>query len=362
MVAHGSLGKEGPLESGDRRKKRYSRLDIEHWNENRQDAYRADPEHQCFLNNLNDELTDLEASLTAESLDPQRAVVFIVGVIRSGSSFLYQVIAGSDEFAYISNFSARFWLAPHTGCLLERILGIRKALYKPNFKSEFGKIPGLQAPHEFQFFWDQWFAQGQPTQALSESELAQIDVPSLQQAIAGIEAVWQKPVLLKSLFWFAYQIGFLANAFPRSLFVHIHRDPFFVAQSIAVSRKRVQGDLDAWWGPRPPEYAELCKKDWPDQIMGQVLYTGQQIHESTEALPESRTLSISYDDLCRNPDGCLQRLQAKLAGLDEAVDIARLEIPPFEPSRKQQLPDQEYDLLRNAYEKWFKGPLVEPKA
>jgi len=335
------------------RKRRYERSDIERHNAARTEAFQADPCQYEFLDTLNAELSTLESRLTAELTAPQHAVVFVVGVPRSGSSFLYQLIAGTDQFAYVSNFSARFWRAPHVGCSLEKALGLREQAYEPDYKSEFGKMFGLQAPHEFQYFWDQWFAQGQPSQALGPSELAQVDVAALRRSIAGIEAVWQKPVLLKSLFWFAHQIGFLSEALPRSVFANIRRDPLFVAQSVAVARRRIFGDIEHWWGPRPREHEELAGRPWADQIMGQVFYTAQAIREAASELPEARFIDIEYEEFCAAPMRCLDLLQESLADLGETVDFSGVTVQPSDPSKKRQLPEAEFEALRGACECWY---------
>ena len=55
------------------------------------------------------------------------------------------------------------------------------------------------------------------------------------------------------------RIGLLKEVFPDAKYIVVNRDPFFVAQSLLLARKKIYGDIIHWWGMMPKNYDQLLK-------------------------------------------------------------------------------------------------------
>ena len=85
---------------------------------------RKDPEQERLLASVNELLRGVEDKLESVAEEPRKPTVFFVGVPRSGSTLTSQVLSSSGAFGYISNFIARFWMAPKLGIVLQQALKI----------------------------------------------------------------------------------------------------------------------------------------------------------------------------------------------------------------------------------------------
>ena len=92
-------------------------------------------------------------------------IVFIIGTPRSGTTLLTQWLASLNLFCYPSNFISRFYKAPFVGAIIQEMLVNPDYAYKNelafdtslSFQSDTGKTSGLTEPHEFWYFWRNYF-------------------------------------------------------------------------------------------------------------------------------------------------------------------------------------------------------------
>ncbi|MFC2152092.1 sulfotransferase [Bacteroidota bacterium] len=336
------------------RKKKYTLEELKKINEERDNNYKLNINEEYFLQNFNSFLSGIGNTFIQSNESPKLPVLFIVGTPRSGSSLLYQILANSNEFTYLSNFSARFWEAPYIGLMLEKIMQVRESV-ELSFTSDFGKTEdGLHSPHEVMYFWDKWFAHGQEEQEVPKEMLTQIDTQQFKKEVAAIEQVYNKPVLFKSQFWLTLQMDFLSKVFPNSLFISTSRNPIYVAQSIALGRKKILGDINKWWSIKPKEYHELKNLHWSDQIIGQVFYTEKKMNESLKKLPDNRKINTSYQDLCSNPKEVLKELETKFKKFGISLELNNKQLRPFKVADNQKIDDSEFQSLINSYQNFYK--------
>ena len=104
----------------------------------RQGGYQRDDKAEHFLDRLNLNLTSIEP-LKDELPDRTWPLVFVLGLPRSGTTLLTQLLGHSLDVAVVNNLVARFWLAPVTGMRLSRI--ILGDEVHTNFLSDYGKTP-----------------------------------------------------------------------------------------------------------------------------------------------------------------------------------------------------------------------------
>lgn len=322
-------------------------------NQERTNDFKRNIEQEELLEIINNNLLPAEKKLTKEFSSPSLPVIFIVGVPRSGTTLISQLIADHGGFSYISNFLAKFWETPYLGSIIERAAEIRQN--KVSYDSNYGNTFYLSEPHEFTYFWEKWFNKGQKVQFLSKKELNKINKEKLRSEIAAIEAGCASgPVIFKNPYWTNLQINFLKEVFPNHIFINATRSPFYVCQSIVNARKKVRGSKEKWWSIKPKEYFEFKNLSWEEQIVRQVYYTKKHIEDSLDNLNSKRVLNISYKELCNNPSYFLDQIikSANYFGAEIDNQVSQLDLE-FNSRNKKKLTDNEYNKLLKKFNKYF---------
>lgn len=312
--------------------------------------YRKDEDREELLRRANALLRSVEQAVS-EARTPERPVAFVVGPPQSATTLVSQLLAASGCFGIVSNFAARFFEAPSLGLLLERAIEPGGA-QDGGFESEYGVTRGWNEPHEFGYFWNRWFDQGQETHKLGPAELDRVDSAGLQAAVARMEAVALLPMAFKNNTWCTFQVAFLRRLFPKSLWIVCQRHPFYNAQSIALGRRNRYGDINAWWSVRPAQHRELAPLPWWDQVAGQVRHTIDDMEEGLRAVDEADIVRIRYDRLCEQPGEAVARIAAALRRHGETADPV-LPAQPFINKDAPQLEPEEFALLADACRRWF---------
>ena len=283
----------------------------------RRPEHRRDPEVERILSLLNTFLHDSRSSLE-RPVQLTMPVLFIVGCARAGSTILFQSLARSGQFAYPTNLMSRFYRDPYVGALVHRLLydlDHQKEIFPDEarvleFKSRLGRSQGAAAPHDFGYFWRNYFTFG-----TTQAEL--VHTPSLDEGralmsdLAGIETVFGRPVLLKGM-EMNWHIPTIRALFPNSVFLFNHRDILHNAMSILGARRSYSGDENAWYSYKPAEYDLI--KDLPawEQVVAQVWLTERAVKQGSTGIPASDFLDISYEDLCRVPEAVHSKIFTRL--------------------------------------------------
>lgn len=294
----------------------------------RQREHRRNNRLESWLRDLNTDLDLGAASVERSFIVPRRPVVFLVGCPRSGTTLLYQWLAATGKFTYPSNFVSRFPRAPWVGARTQELLvdpeldfrgelTLERELQPDPYRSRLGKTRGLLAPNEFWYWWRRFLPEG-PTHHLNEDQLAGIDRVRFRAELAAWEAVMDRPLLMKALI-LNWNLPWLAEAVPGSIFLHIKRDPFNTMQSLLEARRDYFGGTRQWYSFRPPEYAGLAGLEPPEQVAGQVHFTTRGIEAGLAAVGDHRRMTIDYAELCRDPGEVFARLGELLAthGFDQ---------------------------------------------
>jgi hypothetical protein len=101
----------------------------------------------------------METAISRRQSQPKWSPIFIVGLSRSGTTLLYQVLFNGFEVCYISNFTRLFPSAPVLLALLA--LPFRGCDPRPCFHSRFGITRGWNQPNSAFGLWKKWFTNGQ---------------------------------------------------------------------------------------------------------------------------------------------------------------------------------------------------------
>jgi hypothetical protein len=236
---------------------------------------------------------------------PGAPVCFIVGVPRSGTTLLHQLLARHLEVGYVSNFVARYWMAPLHGTSAWR-RAYPGATPDGELRSHLGRADGPHEPHEFSWFWRYW-APFPESDELRPEELAVFDwtMPKLElEALAGW---WGRPLVLKNLNHVDLNVPWFAQLLPGSRFVWIERDAAYCVQSVLRSREERYGDQREWWSVRPRGYTEWADLPPEEQVVRQLRAITANLEQSNSALP-GRVLRLRYEELTSDPHGALERI------------------------------------------------------
>lgn len=270
---------------------------------------------------LNRALEPLELDVVTAAPSVHPPAVFLVGPPRSGTTLLSQVLVASLPVDYVSNFVARFWLAPAVAMRLEDDLQLREHA-AISFRSEGGVTPSPVDPHEFGYFWRRWFPFGTTHQLSSEGR--SLSTPDLLAGeVAAMTKVRNRSMLFKNLTC-GLQARELAEALDGPVFIRIHRSEVDVAASIL--RERRQRDPQAWWSLRPPGYTELLRLPIQEQAAGQVVLTERSLDDALSGIPHAARIDVQYEELRASPAGAVRDIAQRLrmCGVEVEPDVHRL--------------------------------------
>lgn len=238
---------------------------------------------------------------------PQLPVIFIVGLPRSGTTPLAQMLIQKFRLGYVSNLIARFWNAPEFGIALTKEISGDPGHGSSGLQSDYGFTSGYEGHHEFGYFWQRWF-EFKETHYLDENSQFTVDIKGLLRTLSSMEHLWQRPLFFKNPAALPLQTAFLAKILPTSLFVYIKREQMPVAVSLYNGREKYMGDVNRWFSIKPREYTFLKEKKIPEQIAGQIFHTQKEIEKQMEEVPSHRKICLSFSDICKNPDDELNNI------------------------------------------------------
>ncbi len=312
--------------------------------------YQKDPKTERRLEEINNILEPIEKELVSTFTEPKKPVIFILGAPRSATTLLYQLIAESGYFGYISNYLARFWKAPYYGALQEKAFEVRTSP-PMSFKSNYGRTSGWNEPHHFSYFWQRWF-QFDENHQMPKEIIKKINLKFFKQEIAALESVFTLPMAFRSLYC-NLQISFLKKALNKAKFIVCLRNPLYQAQSILLGRKAFCGNTKEWFSLKPQEYFELKKRNDYEQVTGQIFYILKTIEDSLKNVRQSDYVIIQLEKLVENPQQQMNRI-IELIDENEISRKLEEEIPAgFQNRNEQKLDDTEWELLKKYVKKSF---------
>jgi hypothetical protein len=147
-----------------------------------------------------------------------------------------------------------------------------------------------------------------------------------------------------------FAVNFLeqfADTFKNALFVYIKRDPLDVACSILKARMQYFNDCGQWWATYPENYERLKALPYQEQIVEQVMSLERLYDKKIGRISPDRALSITYNELCDDPQGFTATVQAKIkasSGYD--LEVVNKAPEKFTFRKKEHLNEEEKALER----------------
>jgi hypothetical protein len=249
--------------------------------------------------------------LTFEALNVHAArapAIFILGAPRTGSTFIYQVMAAWCGLPFIANVTNdHFAATPILGLALQKALRDR---WVPSFDSAFGKTIGPLQPSEGSEVMRHWFGGGHPSELVSNAALPGRESHMLQ-TLAAVQAMFGLPLLVKNA-WNCFRISYLAKALPEAQFVWLRRDISASAKSDLEARYITKGSPYVWNSATPANLEELKRRPPVEQVVENQIAFNLAIRQSLEEIAARRWVHVWYENVCSNPSNELTRLGSKL--------------------------------------------------
>ncbi|MGF1534988.1 MAG: sulfotransferase [Elainellaceae cyanobacterium] len=262
---------------------------------------------------------------TTDNLSERAAPIFIVGHWRSGTTFLYELLCHSQQFAYVSPFSTGLpWEFLTLGALLRPLLtqalpadrfidGIQVTPSSPqedeialaNMQS-LSFYHGLYFPAQLQQHFNRGiFFDGCTTEQIAHWQQAvtlffrklQLETPD-------------KPLLIKNPVYTA-RVAMLRQMYPDAKFIHIYRNPYVVFQSMRNFYRKLLNQLalqkfDA--GAMADLTDALTLQSYP-RMMDALL-------RDVSDLPSAQYVELRFEDFEQDPVGHVEAIYRQL-GLGE---------------------------------------------
>ena len=264
----------------------------------RRGSYAKDPSGERFLEELNEYLAPRELELYEER-EIEHAFVFVLGLPRSGTTLLSQLLAYCLDAGYVNNFAARFWRAPVHGIRLARL--IAAGAEPPSFESDYARTKSLLDIHEWGYFWRHWLEKHSFDDVVQAREREdELDWAGLRLALANVQHEFGKPFVAKNMLG-AYHLPRLRRELGPVLYVLIERDELDAAVSILDARRKYYDDPRAWWSYIPPEYPRLKDLDEWEQVAGQVHYLARFYQRALAEVGDDAVVRVTYERLAKEP-------------------------------------------------------------
>ena len=325
---------------------------------NKSDEFKNNPKLDTIINNLRNLLLPLQHSIKSTYSETYWPVSIIVGVPRSGTTLLLQMLSSTGAFCYPSNLINRFAYLPYVGSLVQRILFDPESDYQDefrdiksevNYQSNIGVSRGALATSEFQHFFRE-FLPKQEDGYIIRQKLKDVDVQGISSGLASIEHVFSKPFVCKG-FLLQNNLEYFSKVLPKTIILSIKRTPIYNMQSLYLARKKYTGNTNIWFSLRPKEYEKLKNREVFDQIAGQVYFLRKAIDLGLKTLPNERKSVFSYEDICNNPIMVYETIKNKYSSLGYELDWPQIKLPKFHANNHLVLSKEEIRRFECAYEK-----------
>lgn len=302
--------------------------------EQRTNRYRPSEEIERALMELNPHLAEIPWSFPNDPpSEPTKPILFLIGLQRSGTTLMMQLLNQCFSVCCPDSIIARTFRAPWIGVLLSR--SIRRQVRSTgdsSLCSDYGVAESVFDPHEFGFFWTHWFG-FDPAHELTADQLAAVDVQGLRESLGRMEAAAGQPLAFKTV-PLSFNADFLAEVLPTARFLHLHRDPLYVAQSTWQARLDRYGSEAVWWSLRPGNVAELQSLPPAGQVAAQVAVSRRRIDAAVAKIPSQRVMTLDYERLCEQPAKAIEQLAAFMGNALPQTNIAPPKTLPNRNVRK----------------------------
>ena len=295
------------------------------------------------------EKLERESLTTFSKVAAEITPVFIIGLPRSGTTLLYQLLLNYFDWSYFTRWSNFFYLTPVAAYKLQRLLFPEPKHFA--YASDYGRFKKVNfmstawSPVEGHAIWRRWFSQF-PDDAF-RGNLDCTVIEEIQSMISGFSKISGKPFLNKNGVH-SVRVLALSQVFPRGFFIVLKRQSQYVAQSlyIARTRRRIKQPQDNWWGTKPKEYEYLKNLDPLRQAVGQTRAIEAAMERELSCA--SGHIRINYQDVCEQPAKVINDIYESC--VTHGIELRKknyVEPKPFPLQNERKVSEREFDKIKS---------------
>ncbi|MGQ0634231.1 MAG: sulfotransferase family protein [Planctomycetaceae bacterium] len=283
--------------------------------------------------------------------------VFVLGIWRSGTTHLHNLLTQDARFAYPNNFQV---LYPHSFLSGEWFAAHIVGAIFPSKRPQDNMAIDIRGPQEDEFAVSCLTGRGFPMgwvfprraehydRYITFRDAAPHELADWKRAMSKfvrkLTVKYDRPLVLKSP-GHTGRIRLLLELFPDARFVHIHRDPFCVFRSMQHLLRAVH----PWFSVQSPSEHDLDER---------IIRLYREIYdvflEERSLIPAGRFHEISFADLEADPMGEMRGVYRALGIPDfESVEpTLRQYVESLAGYRKNSHPPMARDLKRRLAREW----------
>ena len=274
-----------------------------------------------------------------EERDVDIPQILIVGLPRTGTTIVSQVLTRQLDVSYFPNVSAIFPSAPIWAS--KRIAGNFKSA-PTTTKNFYGSTVGLRGISDGFHIWNRWFGSHRYCVDRTPND---DEVVQLQEFFATWSGVFQKPLLNKNN-RNVDAIARLAEYLPNAVFVVVERDDAMTVQSLLQARRFVQGTDSTGWGL----YSNRFHKKEADPITSvskQVVFASRRMEEQLSHVSQKRLVRLRYEEFCDSPMSAVERVLESVDGLTTRPKIRRSVLPALTANSKVSVSAEQWRRIQH---------------
>ena len=283
--------------------------------------------------------------------------LFILGIWRSGTTHLHNLLTQDDRFAYPNTYQVFY---PSTFLTTEKTYAKLVGFFLPKKRPQDNMALGVGEPQEDEFAlcsltgraWPMDWAfprrTGHYGRYLTLREASADEVREWKSALAWLvrklSFKYGKPLVLKSP-GHTCRIRLLLELFPEAKFVHIYRNPFDVLRS---TRHMIR-TAAPWWALQRPDFGEL-----EERAFRQYREVFDAFFEEQGLIPKGHFHELRSEDLEADPVGQLQATYEALSLPDfgHVEPALRRYLATIAGYRKNTLPELPVEMRLRAARDW----------
>ena len=277
-------------------------------------------------------------------------IVFVVGIHRTGSTYVSQVLSDVLDVTPIGNFFSVF---PKSKYFIQ-FLG--KAFFpfrKPQISKQnyYGISKGFYSIGDAYEIWDKWFGSDHynTPKALTIKKKKEV-----LDYFYWVEKVWGKTLLCKNN-RNSLAIKELSLIFPDAYFVVVDRNPSDVILSTIRASKDFFGSTEHMWGLLPnKEFQDAKFENTATAYCSQYLGLEEELNSQLSNLSQSSYSRIRYEEFCIKPEQYIEEIiqsikitQGAEIGYNPAKLIVSNPGPSYQDVQLKKEIEQTLDILKN---------------
>jgi hypothetical protein len=251
-----------------------------------------------FLAPLDYFLFFFEKILLSGKKQCQEPIIFVVGIHRTGSTYVSQVLCDSLDVVPMGNF---FSLIPRSK-YLAHLFGKLFFRFKTNStikKNYYGISTGFFSIGDVYEVWDRWFGKDHyclPKEITSEKD------DEMQNYFYWVAKAWGKSILSKNN-RNTLLIERLYKTFPKSYFIVVERNPTSVIMSTMQASKDFFGGDQYIWGLLPR--SDFSISDYENKVTAycnQYFGLEKEMNKQLQSLSKDSFSRVKYEEFCLQPE------------------------------------------------------------